>query len=66
MHEAVREFIVSLQPEISRQEEQARFYEGPQFLQIEEITGRKLNGEFAAKCRKWSQELREMIKSLSS
>jgi len=67
MHYSVKEFIESLHREIDRAEEQACFWESPEVLRVENITGRKLNKEeLAAKYRKWAQELRELIESLSS
>ncbi len=67
MHNAVNEFIESLQREIERQEEQARFWERNELFRVEDITGTKLNKvERATKCRSWAQELRELIKSVSS
>ena len=65
MHYSVKEFIESLHREIDRAEEQACFWESPEVLRVENITGRKLNKEeLAAKYRKDDRRVIEADQSI--
>lgn len=67
MEQQTQEFIELLKREIDLWEHQARFWEDPRVIGLEDISGsRKTSVEMAQECRARAQEHRDLIMRLSS